>query len=68
MRRGEGSSEQKLGGTRCLAVIIDDGGSAPGLSIGSLRTVNLSADRAAFHAHVLMGFPPKFHPYLESVD
>jgi hypothetical protein len=44
--RGEGSSQQKLGGTRCLAVIIDDGVS---LSIGSLRTVNLSADKAAFH-------------------
>jgi hypothetical protein len=62
MRRGEGSSQQKLGGTRYLAVITDDGVSAPGLSIGSLRTVNLSADRAAFH--VLMRFPAKFHPYL----
>jgi hypothetical protein len=44
MRRGEGSSQQKLGGTRCLAVILDDGGSAPGLSIGSLGTVNLSTE------------------------
>jgi hypothetical protein len=36
MRRGEGSSQQKLGGTRYLAVITDDGVSASGYPSAAL--------------------------------